>query len=350
MFRKLSQYTRSRKILFLLSALLVVGLCIRLAAPGIILRQLNSRLANFSPHYSIHISDLDFALWRMAYNFENIEFRQKRLDRAFLEIRDVDVSLAWRELLQLNFVADIDVDQARLSMDPEIIKFMTQTKKSSATEAKQAGRSLVPFRIERFRIFNSSLSLKDLPQIPFEQSLRLTGLNASLTNLIPSKADPRTDFEAKGKMMDSAPFKADGQADLLAKPLRWSVDGELKNFDLRALNTLLMRVLPLSFEKGQLDLYSEIKSEKGEIRGSVRPFADHVELVGDRKDFKNLKHGTIEVLAAIATTVLENSKDGTLATQIDFTVKNGKFQMDTAKAIEQSLRHGFGEALPRRIE
>src|ERR1035437_10256444 len=86
-------------------ALLVVA---RVILPNIMLKRLNQYLENLSPLYAIHIRDLNLHIYRMAYSFGGVEGHLKNTTASFLEIKKVDVALAWREILNGRVVADVD--------------------------------------------------------------------------------------------------------------------------------------------------------------------------------------------------------------------------------------------------
>lgn len=342
--------TRKRKWGVALGTVLLLALAVRALAPGFILRKLNAALADMSPHYTAHVADLDIHLWRMAYGFEGITVRQRAPDREILSVRDVDVSLAWRELLERRIVVDIDVDGADLKVDQPMLELMNQRKTAEKENAREAKRTLVPFRIERLRVRDSKVVVRDLPQIPIEEALRITDIEATLRNLIPSEKDPQTDFAARAKVMEKAPLRAEGSARLSAKPPSWKAEADLREFDVRTLNAMLSRLVPLSFDRGVVDVYAVASGRGANVEGSVQPFARELEFIGDRRDFKGLKHNLIEIGSAVSSWILKNRKEGTVATQVDFKLADGRFDVDVRKAIDEALRHRFREpAEPKRL-
>ncbi|MBX3019898.1 MAG: DUF748 domain-containing protein [Bdellovibrionaceae bacterium] len=342
--------TRKQKWGTALGVVIVAVIAVRALAPGFILRKINAALAEMSPHYSAHIDDLDIHLWRMAYGFEGITVRQKKPDRQILSVREVDVSLAWRELLERRITVDIDVDGADLKVDQPMLELMNDRKVAEKGNAQEAKKTLVPFKIERVRLRDSQVAVRDLPQIPIEEALRITEINATLRNLIPSAKDPQTDFSARAKVMDRSPLRAEGSARLSAKPLRWEGQADLRDFDVRTVNALLSRLVPLSFDRGVVDAYAVVKAVGSNIEGSVQPFARDLEFIGDKRDFKGLKHHLIEIGSAISSWIVENRKEGTIATQVDFKVADGNFSVDVRKAIDEALRHRFREPMePKRL-
>lgn len=334
-----------RKTQITLGVIIVLVLAVRALAPGLILKKLNEALATMSPHYTAHIDDLDIHLWRMAYSFDGIQVRQVKPDREILHVREVDVSLAWRELLEWRIVTDIRIEGADLKVDQPMLALMNERKGTEKENADKAKKSLIPFRIEKLVVTDSKVTARDLPQIPIEQALRVSEIEATLRNLIPSKSDPQTDFVARARVMNDATFRAEGDAQLGVKPPRYDVEARLKNFELGSINQMLSRMVPLTVDRGTVDAYAVVHGQGAELKGSVIPYGRNLEFIGDRRDFKGLKHGLIEMATAVSSWILENRKEGTVATQVDFQLAGGNFTVDVRKAIDEALKHRFEDPI-----
>ncbi len=125
---------------------------------------------------------------------------------------------------------------------------------------------------------------------------------------------------------------------------------ELRSFDLVAANPLLIRSVPLSFKSGKLDLYSEVISEKGAVRGYVKPFFKDMSVLGNKSDFKGVKHFAIEILTALSDAILRKSDDKTVAMIVPFKTVDGKIQVDTPSALSSAIGHGFGDPVAPVID
>lgn len=340
--------SKAAKILLAVVAVLAL---LRIAAPPFILSKLNRSLEDFSPLYAIHIEDLDLAIWRMAYAFDQIELKEKKTGLIFLRVERVEVSLSWSELIRGEIATDIDVDRAHLLFDTGVALLAANNPDASKEAAVEAKDQLFPVRVVRLQVRNSDLVLEKLNGKDLNPPWKVSEVEALVSNLTPQREDQKTMFVGSGTLLGSSKVKTVGEALLKSDPKEWSVDTELRGFDLKAANPLLLELVPLTFGNGKLDLYSEVKSEKGEILGYVRPFAKDMQILGDRADFKEgVKHFLIEIVSQFFNFVLKDGDTRTVATQIDFGTVNGEFKVNQIKAIRKAVQHGFGESLEPKID
>jgi hypothetical protein len=321
------------------TVILLIG--IRVALPGIILRQLNEFLGGFSSDYSIHIDDLDLGLLRGAYRFQGITAQLKKKNETFFKGDLVDVSLAWRELFHGRVFADAIGERLELNFTPGLKEALMSQPQKAKSEAAQVKKKLFPFRIGRIDIRNSTFQYEDLPGLPEIERWKVTDVGGRLSNVLPTEANPIMLFSAQGTLLGSSTIKAVGHLDKFTKPPRWDVDVVMREFDLVKANPLLKRKVPVTFTAGHLDLYVEAKSEKGRIEGSVKPFFKKVDVIEKGEHFMGLKHFGIELTTAAANLILRRAKDHTVATKILFAYENGHFQLNSAKALSEAIAHGF---------
>lgn len=97
-------------------------------------------------------------------------------------------------------------------------------------------------------------------------------------------------------------------------------------------------------------MFGEVKGERNGIRGYVKPFLKKAEFVGDTKDFSNLKHFGIEIATASANLILRTSSEHIVATKVDFSYENSKFDWNASKAISEAVKNGFQSKLEPGIE
>jgi hypothetical protein len=347
-----------RNVLISVTALVVIGgfVVIQFIMPPILLKKLNAELAEISPVYSLHIDKLRIHLFRMAYRFENIEGHLKKSKKLFTSIEVVDVSIAWSELIRGRILTDVDVNRGNVILSPELFAPPPEVVKEGAVEeakeaAQTASRKLFPIRIASVRLRNCDIRFGDFLEQPDEPLWRIGEINGALANLNPSKSAPLTYFNIGGTMLGSAMLKAAGRAERQADPLAWDVDAEIKGFDLVRGNKLFVKYVPLSFSTGTLDMFAEVKSERGEIRGYVKPFLNKIHVIGDKRDFKGLKHFAIELVAGLGNLILRSPETHTLASRIAFVKPpGGKFSIDTEKALASAIDNGFGKPLPKSLE
>ena len=325
-------------------ALLLVA---RLIAEPVILKQTNKFLAGFSPEMSFHIDDLDFRFIRGAYGFTGLTGKLKKTGAEFVNLRDLDVSIAWRELFKGQIVADVVVD----GLDFDYSKGLLDAAKAMKNKGdpREAKEKLIPFKVERVDIKNSAVTLNDYRGLKEGEKFKVTGITGTMTNLTPTEKFPLSFFNVQASVMGAATAKSTGHLNLLAKPPKWDVDGELLGFELTSANQFLKKTVPLTFTKGKLDVYAEAKSEKGRVEGYIKPFMKNLDVIRSEENFKGVKHWGIEVITALGNLILRASDTKSVATKIPFSF-DGKVNVDSGEAVSKAIQHGFQQKLSPGIE
>ncbi len=330
----------------ILTIILLLLIMLRLILPGVILKKTNKILAAFSPNYSLHIDDLRLHIFRGAYSFHGITGLMKEDQKKFLEVDTIDVSLAWRDLFKGQMNTDIVADGARFLLIKDIKKLKIPKK-----EEKETARSkLFPLKIERFDLHDGSITLEGYEALDEKTHFTINDINGRMTNLVPDDKNALSYFNLTAKIVDpDATLKVAGSLNSKASPLKWDFDAEMRNFHLNLMNPYFKKHMPLSFTKGTLDLYSEVISEDGKMKGYVKPFIRELDVVANKEHFKNAKHFGFELISALGNLILREKKTKSVATKMDFTFDK-KFKLNTGKTLSKAIQHGFEQQLSPGIE
>ncbi|MBL7545214.1 MAG: DUF748 domain-containing protein [Bdellovibrionaceae bacterium] len=330
---------------------LTIILAVRAITPALILREANKFLASFSDTYIGHLEDFDISIFRGAYQFQGFSLKlKKHSDQQFIYSKVIDVSIAWRELLQGRFNTDIYVDNVKVVLTNQFIDTVSSQKQKSQKESAQVAQKLFPVRIGRLDIRNSSFEFAELLSIPEAQRWRITDIEGRLSNLTAPESNPLSLMSIRGNLFGDSTIKAVAQLNFLTKPISWDVDLELKEFDLTHANQWLKRKVPLTFTSGKLNLYSEVRSENNLVEGYIKPFLHQVDIVARAEVFSSLKQFAIEISTATANLLLRSSQDKVLATKVLFSYENGNFKVNSSKAISEAFKNGFSEKIPEGID
>lgn len=339
--RSLLKVTKTKMVLLALVVLLIIA---RAILPSIILSRLNTYLATFSPVYSIHVGDLDLGFLTFSYSFQNLEAHYKKDGHKFFDVKNIRVQLSLRELLHARILTNVRVDEGKFVLTKALLKGSKEPEAHPKESAKKASDKLFPVRIAVVEIHNSSFDFADFIQQDPQLRWRVTDIEAKAFNINPLPANPYTSFDVRGKFLGDSTFKLAGKAKRLETPLAWKVDAEMKNFDLVVANPMLLADLPLTFTRGKLDLYSEVKSQKGELSGYVKPFFKDVAILNKNEHYKGVKHFLYEIAGAFANFLLKN-KDKVTATKIAFHEQGGHIKIDTGDAVKTAIQNGFSKPL-----
>ena len=106
----------SCKTSFVLAVIVLLLVSARVAAPYYVRHAINQRLHKI-PAYSGHVGDIDLQLWRGAYRIHDIAIVKKTggVKEPFFAAKQIDFSLAWRELFHRKFVSDIIITDGLLN-------------------------------------------------------------------------------------------------------------------------------------------------------------------------------------------------------------------------------------------
>ncbi len=334
----------------ILISLVAVIIAIRLVLPSIILSRLNGYLENFSPVYSIHIADIDLGFFTFSYAANDTEGQYKKDGSRFFIAKRIRVQISLTELLHARILTNVRVDDGTFIITKTLIAGSKDPDAHPKESAKQAANKMFPLRIAVVDVHDSSIDFSDFVPQDSKNTWKVTDIEAKVININPLPANPYSTFFAKGKLLDKSPFKIVAKAKRLEEPLAWKTDIEAKGFALPSLNPVLLHYLPFTFTSGKLDLYSEIKSQKGELSGYVKPFMKDVQVLHAGQEFKSVKHFAFEIVGAFANFMLKRADDKTVATKISFKEKGGHFNIEGADAALDAIKHGYVKPLNPGIE
>lgn len=347
--RKIPFYRRKKILVPLIFFSVLIAL--RIIAPTAIKVGLNNYLdsEDFSPSLRAHVGDVDLALLRGVYTLEDIsaDIKTKNKHKQFLQLKSATARLAWRDLFKGELVTDIGVDGMDFTYAEELLPALKQHMAKMNEVKKDEEKDPSALRVARFDLKNSVIRTDLFPDLTKEQGVVMTELEARATNLTPTKDLPRTPFSMQGLLLKSGKVKTEGEADLTGEKPMWTVDSEIKNFDLTSLNRFLKQKVPLTFTTGKLDLYAEAKSEDGPVVGYIKPFIKNLDVIKTNENFKGPKHWLIEIISALGNVVMK--ADETMATKVPFTFDQ-TLKPDTDKTIAKAIEHGFFQEQNRGIE
>lgn len=327
------------RIPFWLWGIFLTLFIIRMILPFILLHAINWALANKLGTYDGHIQDFDLNLYRGAYKLQNLEIKKKntQLD-PILSAEEIDLSLAWRTLLNKKISADVKVSKL-------IVRLMDSNK----DEKKQIGTDekgwqdaldvIIPISVESFKINNSAFYFtnNDLKvPLPFKIE-NIDGHAEDLQSHSNKFTNSLSPFYLSGYVQGHAELKIFGKIDILAKLPRLQAHFSLVNFHPKMVNQLLLAYVPLDLTSGEISFYGEVALAKGEIDGYVNLFLHNVDVIAPSQKFLSFKHFLYEVVSAAANWILQN-KNQTVSAHVPFSRHKDQLKIEYAEAFSSSLK------------
>jgi len=330
---------------------LAILIIIRALLPLIGLRVINWSLENKMGEYTGRIEDFDLSLYRGAYQLQGLEIKKKTGHLPpILSIREIDLSIAWRALLERRLLLDVILYEASVRLIDSNEKGERQLGvEEKPKDWKAVLDVIVPIEVESLKVVNSSMyftnsSLKKPVPVALENIRLTTGdLRTRAKNVLSA-------FDFKAILQKHANVHAEGKIDMLAKIPRMDMDFELTKFQLKTANNILMAYIPLDVTEGELSVYGEVAYAEGKGDGYAKVFFKEGDIVANKQKFQSWKHFFYEIIAAVANWLLKNPDSKTFAFRVPFTISEvTKVKLDTSKVLDSILENRKKE-LPRSIE
>jgi hypothetical protein len=329
--------------------LLIIGA--RIAAPYVILRVVNDKLADLDG-YTGSIDDVDLSLWRGAYQVEGIRIDKSngKVPVPFLAIERLDLGVEWRALFDGSIVARVVLYRPEVNFVKGPTKAQTQTGKEA--DWRKELEELVPLRIDSFVIVDGEAHYRDLHARP-KVDVVLDHLALTVTNLTNSEEiseDRVAKFELEAILMRSGQLKVEGDIDPFAKQPTFQLKTRLDDLRIAQLNDFLKAYVNVDAERGRLSLYSILRAQKGGFKGYAKPLIENLDLLTWKKEDERPIEKLWEGIVGAAAEVLENQPHDRLATRIPIEGRFDNPDIATWNAVIETLRNAFVRVLQHGLD
>ena len=336
----------------ILLVLLAIAVVARMLAPGYIHRAVNRRLSQI-PGYAGHVGDINLQLWRGAYRIDDIEIVKSngKVREPFFAAKNIDFSIAWRELLGKKFVSDIYITDGRL------IFLRGPTDETSQLTADRRWQEVIndifPIDITHLEIVGGVIRFIDTTREP-RVDIGVHDLVAVATGLRNRPSGSGEVFPAtidiSGRSIGNGQLRLNAKLEPLADQPHFELTVELKKVSLPALNELLRAYVGIDVSQGQFDVFGQMAMQKGHYEGYLKPFLDHVDFKNRDDEKKNFGERIWKDAVVAVIKLFKNNDTKQLATRIPFSGDAQGIDVKTMRTIVNGLHHGFVEALPRGFE
>lgn len=222
-------------------------------------------------------ADVDVRLVDLSYAIRDLRIEKVSGGGAalpFFEVARARFGLHWRELLNGDVVARVDLDAPKLNVVEA--KGEQGAGGQEIEEAPKVGRrlrDLAPFRIDRAQVKDGEILFVDARE-PERPRLWFHGIEATLENFATrpalAKGEP-TVLAARGTVQRTGRVSVFATANPLAKELTFAGQGRVEGLKLVELGELLRAKTGIVPDKGVLDLSLRFQAVNGAISGGLRP-------------------------------------------------------------------------------
>lgn len=247
----------------------------RLALPGIVKHYVNKSL-NELPGYNGHVADVDLHLYRGAYTLDELVLTEEKGNPKypFLRIHRTDLSISWNAVFKGRLVGEV------VMMNPRInIVFSsangTTGKEPTRQHWTETVKDLMPITVNRLVVNNGKLAYLDFTSSPDVKlhidNMQLVALN--LANVENAATKLPSTVTVTGKSIGGGSLKGNMKINALKEIPDFNLDLQLTNVNLTSLNGFIKAYGKFDVERGNVDMFSEVKLTNGQLNGYVKPFS-----------------------------------------------------------------------------
>jgi hypothetical protein len=331
-------------------ALLVAA---RMALPYVLQRYVN-RVLDRAGGYAGSVGDIDVALWRGAYQIEDVEIvkRTGRVPVPLVRAPLTDLSVKWKALFDGAFVGEVEFHDADLNF----VRGPDEASQQTGTEAdwRRTVRDLFPLRIDRVAVHGGTIHYRDFHSDP-PVDVYLGGIELvanNLTNSLDLSHTRVARLDLRGTLMSQGPVHVRASIDPFAEQPTFDLDAEVKRGDLRRWNQFLRAYGGFDVQAGTFDVYAELEAEEGRFEGYVKPLIQHLDVLDteEEADEQGLFASLWEAIVGLAAEALEYQPEDRQAARIPLSGRVDRPEAGLWVALGSALRNAFIEALRPGIE
>lgn len=329
--------------------LVVVGVLVvvRIFLPSVCLWTINRALDSKLGVYKGHIEDFDLSLYRGAYQIEGLRIEKREGQTPpILEVKEIDLSLAWRAVLKKNISADVTITEMKVKIaDAE----STEKKQTGAEEPtknwESVGTVLVPISIETL-ILNDSAVYFTNNNLKTPVPVALEKINLEAKDLRSRPSAKMSPIKGTALLQGHADIWTEGSLDLLAEDLRLDLDFKIEKFRPQSLNQTLRLYVPVDITHGEASLYGEVAAQNGRVEGYGKLFLRDGDIIAPAQDYLGIKHFFIEIATAFANWLLQNNQTKNIAMKIPFHYDQNGLDIDASEAFWSAVKNRTEDLKP----
>jgi len=341
-----SKRRKRQRLVKILLVVLVILVAIRIALPYVVLKFLNTRLANLSGYYG-QVTDVDLSIYRGAYVVDSIYINKvdsaTQAQTLIFDCPKIDISIEWSALFKGRIVSEFDFSSPTLMFTEDAAEPGEMEKDTN--DFRKMLKTFSPFKVNRFEVFDGTIGYVDKTVTPVVdvQLERAHILARNLSNVVDTALLPANVKATADVYEGSLDFNM--AIDALASDPTYDLDLEIQDANLVRLNDFFKAYAKVDINKGTFGMYLEIAAKDRKYIGYVKPFISDIDVKGpeDSGDnfFRKLWEGFVEAVSKI----LENPESDQVATKVPILGEYDEQTVGVWYAVFAVLRNGFIQAI-----
>lgn len=337
------------RIILIIAAVFIL---IRISLPYAILYFVNNSIKDI-PEYTGKIEGVDLHILKGNYQIQNVQMSWLK-DNEWVQVVDIpsiQISTVWSKILQGKIVASVNIEKPVLTLYYRMTK--AERPKAKGKPITDVFREITPAKIETFTVRDAEIRFRNYYTQPnyvlYADSIYISLYN--LTNMQNLSSPTYASMDLIGKVMGSGNLSINLMFNPIQTPPNFFVGLKMLNLDVNSLDTFSKAYGGFDFEKGTMDLTSEITMKNSEIDGYVKPIFRNLQVFSWKKDVKeDALKAFWEGLVGSTSEVFENQPRDQLATRIPISGTISDPKVDILTSVLNVLRDAFVKAFMPTLE
>ncbi len=343
---------KKKRALYIVGGILLLLIIIRLALPSVVLKYANKQLSEMDG-YRGHVSDIDIALYRGAYQLDSIYIH--KVDSVtgklveFFSADKIDLSIEWKALFHGKILGELEFFTPKLVFTKDKAEIGEVAKDTN--DFRKILKDFMPLKVNRFEVHDGSIHYVDETSNP-KIDIFLENTYILVQNL-KNTADSNVLLPTPVKLHAEAyggTFLLNMQMNALEQQPTFDMTAELENTNLPELNDFFKAYGKFDVNRGTMGLYTEFAAKDGKFKGYVKPIIKDLDVLGveDKEDnvLQQVKEGAVGVVGSI----FKNPNKKQLATKVPIEGDFGDPSVGTWEAVWEVLKNAFIEALMPSVD
>ncbi len=343
----IKKFSKKTKIWLVVLAMLVLA---RLVMPYFIVKYVNKVLANDIAPYKGHIYDVDLSLYRGAYRICDMKIDKVNENgkTPFVHAPHIDLSIEWKSLLEGSLVGEVVLEEPRINF--KLSKQGSQT--GEGVDWVKLVEDLMPTQINRFAVENGTVTFNCIDGKAPDFNIDFKDFELEAKNIrnveekeipLPSSVMATANAPGYGGL-----FKFDGKAMFLKKIPDFDFNAKFENGELKGINEVFRYYSGgMDFEKGKLNMYSEMAMKDGSYKGYFKPILIDATIFNRKEEDRSFKQGAKELFAEGIQEVFENHKKDQTAFRVPI---QGKIEATRNSSVWKTIISAFSNAYIRAFQ
>lgn len=330
----------------------IVGVLIlaHLLLPSILLKQINTRLGTL-PEYEGHVEDIDLALYRGAVQLNDFSLHKKQGDEIipFVSIETVDFSIDWKALFNGRIVA-------RTTTIRPTVNFVAST---DTTEEQFGGdylwfeelAEMRPLEINKFEVVDGEIHYRQFDSEP-KIDLVVSNIDIvakNLRNVVSKNKTLPSSIDVSATVLDSGNLTSSVKINLIKEIPDLNANVSLESVGIPSFNDYLRVHTKMDAAKGELNFYSEVAVDDGNIRGYFKPLIEELDWAQQGENatlLGKIKEGGSDLLSKL----LSNPKSQKIASKIPLSGSIEDTDVNIWRTMYYLFRNAFVDAIEGEVE